>query len=142
MDIKISVADSSLIPEYAYVNDAGCDLKSAEEVTIQAGDRLIVDTGVMIGLPANMVALVAPRSGLAAKHGLTVLNSPGVIDSGYTGNIKVILLNTGKADYTVKRGDRIAQLLFQEVKQANFVIVDDLNIESDRSIGGLGSSGK
>lgn len=143
MDINISVDSSYLLPEYAYVNDAGCDLKSSEDVIIQSGERAIIDTGVRISLPLGVVALVSPRSGLAAKHGITVLNSPGVIDSGYTGNIKVIIFNSSKSDYTIKKGDRIAQLLFQEVKRANFVKVENISTYiSDRSDNGLGSSGK
>jgi dUTP pyrophosphatase len=128
-------------PVYAKPGDAGADLRSTQAVTIPAGERLLVPTGVSIALPAGYVGLVHPRSGLAAKHGITVLNTPGTIDAGYRGEIMVILYNSSDADFDVAVGDRIAQLLIQTVETAKFVAVEKLP-ESERGETGFGSSGR
>jgi dUTP pyrophosphatase len=128
-------------PVYAKPGDAGADLRSTTALTIPAGQRSLVPTGVSIALPAGYVGLVHPRSGLAAKHGITVLNTPGTIDAGYRGEIMVILYNSSNADFEVAVGDRIAQLLIQAVETAKFVAVEKLP-ESERGETGFGSSGR
>lgn len=128
-------------PVYAKPGDAGADLRSTENVVIPAGSRVMVPTGVSIALPNGYVGLVHPRSGLAAKHGITVLNTPGTIDAGYRGEILVILYNSSDTDFEVSRGDRIAQLLIQAVEKAKFVAVEKLP-DSDRGETGFGSSGR
>jgi dUTP pyrophosphatase len=128
-------------PGYAHPGDAGADLLSAESLTLRAGARILVSTGVSIALPDGYVAFVVPRSGLAAKHGITVLNSPGTVDAGYRGEIKVTLLNTDQAhDYEIEKGDKIAQLIVMPVVRARFIEVDELP-ESRRGLGGFGSTG-
>lgn len=129
------------LPVYANPGDAGADLCTAVDVTLGPGDRAVVPTGVALALPEGYVGLVHPRSGLAARHGLTVVNTPGTIDSGYRGEIKVILLNTDRTTaVTLRRGDRIAQLVVQPVARAMFRVVEELP-EAVRGDGGFGSSG-
>jgi dUTP pyrophosphatase len=128
-------------PAYAKPGDAGADLRSTEALVIPAGKRALVATGVSIALPEGFVGLVHPRSGLALKHGITVLNSPGTIDSGYRGEIKVTLLNTDENDFHIEVGDRIAQLLIQEVARAEFLRVQELP-QSHRGDSGFGSTGR
>jgi dUTP pyrophosphatase len=135
------VCDDEFAPLYAKPGDAGADLRSVEQLTLAPGERRLVKTGVRIALPDGYVGLVHPRSGLAAKHGITVLNTPGTIDSGYRGEIMVILFNTSSEEFEIAVGDRIAQLVVQEYVKADFVRVDVLP-ESDRSETGFGSSGK
>ena len=128
-------------PAYAHPGDAGADLVSTEDLTLQPGQRATVGTGVSIALPAGYVALVVPRSGLAAKHGITVVNTPGTVDAGYRGEIKVILLNTdSRESYDIAAGDRIAQLLVLPVTRARFIPVERLP-GSQRGEGGFGSTG-
>jgi dUTP pyrophosphatase len=128
-------------PQYAHPGDAGADLTSTDAVTLAAGERAIVGTGVAIALPDGYVAFVVPRSGLAAKHGITIVNSPGTIDAGYRGEIKVTLLNTDQSEpYTISEGDRIAQLIVMPVSRARFVEVERLP-GSQRGEGGFGSTG-
>ena len=134
------VAEPGFEPVYAKPGDAGADLKSTENYTIPAGGRQLVNTGVRIAMPDGVVGLVHPRSGLAAKHGITVLNTPGTVDAGYRGEIMVTLLNTSKESFEVARGDRIAQILFQRVERADFIEVQLLP-ESARGETGFGSSG-
>jgi dUTP pyrophosphatase len=128
-------------PVYAKPGDAGADLRSTTAITIAAGARALVPTGVSIALPQGYVGLVHPRSGLAAKHGITVLNTPGTIDAGYRGEIMVILFNSSDTDFEVAIGDRIAQLVIQTVELARFVPVDKLP-ETERGETGFGSSGR
>ena len=137
--VKIQVVGVD-IPTYAREGDAGADLKSAEHVVIGSREHKLVKTGVSIALPDGYVGLVHPRSGLALKHGITVLNTPGTIDSGYRGEIGVILYNTGFEPFEVNVGDRIAQLVIQKFETAEFELVDVLN-ETERGEGGFGSSG-
>lgn len=128
-------------PAYAHFDDAGADLRAAEAVEIAPGDRALVGTGVSIALPEGYAAFVVPRSGLAVKHGITVLNSPGTIDAGYRGEIKVPLLNTDRErSFAIAPGDRIAQLIVMPVSRAEFVPVAELP-ESVRGTGGFGSTG-
>lgn len=128
-------------PTYAHPGDAGADLRSAEALVIEPGHRALVGTGVSIALPDGYVAFVVPRSGLAAKRGITVLNSPGTVDAGYRGELKVTLLNTDlEENFEVEVGDRIAQLIIMPVMRAEFVPVDDLSA-SIRGDAGFGSTG-
>jgi dUTP pyrophosphatase len=128
-------------PTYAHPGDAGADLMTSVDVTLAPGQRLTVPTGVAIALPAGFAAFVHPRSGLAARHGVTVLNAPGTVDAGYRGEIQVTLLNTDPASHVhLRRGDRIAQLVVQRVSVARFVEVQRLP-GSARGVGGLGSTG-
>lgn len=138
MDVPI-IADQ--VPVYARPGDAGADLVSAEDLVLRPGERALVGTGVRIALPEGYAAFVVPRSGLAARHGITIVNAPGTVDAGYRGEIKVALLNTDATEeYRIARGDRIAQLIVLPVPQARFVPVDDLP-DSDRGEGGFGSTG-
>ena len=133
------VADT--VPGYAHPGDAGADLTAAEAIELAPGQRATVGTGVSIALPDGFVALIVPRSGLAAKHGITIVNSPGTVDAGYRGEIRVTLLNTDKSmSYAVAVGDRIAQLIFMPVTRARFVAVESLP-GSQRGESGFGSTG-
>jgi len=128
-------------PTYAHPGDAGADLFSTADVVLPPLSRAIVPTGIAIALPAGYAAFVHPRSGLAAKHGITTLNAPGTIDAGYRGEIKVILANTDPdAEFRIKRGDRIAQLVVQRVEVAEFLVAEKLP-GSQRGHGGFGSTG-
>ncbi|MBO6947549.1 MAG: dUTP diphosphatase [Rhodospirillales bacterium] len=130
------------LPAYATVASAGMDLLNAEDgaVTIEPGKRAMIATGIAIQLPSGYEAQVRPRSGLAAKHGITVLNSPGTIDADYRGEIKVILVNLGDEAVTLKRSERIAQMVVAPVTQVVLHEVDTLE-DSDRGAGGFGSTG-
>jgi len=134
------VCDPEFAPIYAKPGDAGADLRSVEKLTLKAGSRALVRTGVSIALPNGYVALVHPRSGLAAKHGVTVLNTPGTVDAGYRGELMVTLYNTDTNDFEIEVGDRIAQLVIQEVSRAKFVAVERLP-DSARGDQGFGSTG-
>ena len=141
-DVLIKRLDPGLpLPGYAYPGDAGADLVAAADVQLAPGERAIVPTGVAIALPDGYAAFVHPRSGLAARHGITLVNAPGTVDAGYRGEIKVTVLNTD-ATQTVRfaRGDRIAQLVIQRVERAMFHEVEVLP-GSARGEGGLGSTG-
>jgi dUTP pyrophosphatase len=133
-------AEPGFEPRYAKPGDAGADLRSTADLVLTAGSRALVGTGVRIAMPSGYVGLVHPRSGLAAKRGITVLNSPGTVDAGYRGEILVTLINTSDEDFEIKRGDRIAQLIFQRVEQATFLAVSELP-QSERGVTGFGSSG-
>ncbi|HVK45250.1 MAG TPA: dUTP diphosphatase [Micropruina sp.] len=129
------------MPRYAHDDDAGADLATAEDVVIEPGERALVGTGVALALPSGWVGLVHPRSGLAARHGLTIVNAPGTVDAGYRGEIKVCLLNTdARQSVALRRGDLIAQLLVQRVARARFVEVVELP-SSVRGSDGHGSTG-
>jgi dUTP pyrophosphatase len=142
VEILITRLDSSVpLPSYAKPGDAGADLTSRIDVTLQPGERKLVPTGISIALPNGYVALVHPRSGLAIKHGVTMVNSPGTVDAGYRGELQIILINHDtKEAISFKKGDRIAQLVIQRVEQAEFVEVKTLP-GSDRGSGGFGSTG-
>jgi dUTP pyrophosphatase len=129
------------LPAYAHPGDAGADLYAARDVALGPGERALVPTGVAIALPAGYVGLVHPRSGLAARLGVTVLNAPGTVDAGYRGEILVNLVNHDHATVAkISRGDRIAQLVVQRVERAVFTVVDTL-VDSSRGAGGHGSTG-
>jgi len=129
------------LPAYAHPGDAGADLMTTVDLTLAPGERALVPTGISIALPEGYVALVHPRSGLAARHGISIVNAPGTIDAGYRGEIKVLLVNHDQTQpVELRRGDRIAQLVFQRVERAILTEVDALP-ESVRGIGGYGSTG-
>ena len=143
LDIPLLRLDPDLpLPSYARPGDAGADLVAREEVLLPcAGGRALVPTGAAIAIPEGYAGFVQPRSGLALKHGVTCLNTPGLIDAGYRGELKVLLINTDpREDFLVKRGERIAQLVIQRVEHVAFREVDELS-SSERGSGGFGSTG-
>jgi len=138
VDVLIS---SWMVPEYAHPGDAGADLTSAEAVELAPGARATIGTGVSIALPDGFAGFVVPRSGLAARHGITIVNSPGTVDAGYRGEIRITLLNTDtSAAFVIAPGDRIAQLIVMPIAHARFVPVGSLP-GSHRGSGGFGSTG-
>ncbi|GAA2872010.1 dUTP diphosphatase [Streptosporangium fragile] len=143
VEVLIHRLDAGLpLPSYAHAGDAGADLYAAEDVELLPGERAVVGTGVAIALPDGYAAFVHPRSGLAAKHGVTLVNAPGTVDAGYRGEIRVTLINTDtKEAARLRRGDRIAQLVIQRVERAAFYEVDRLP-GSARGAGGFGSTGR
>ena len=128
------------LPSYAHASDAGMDVRSVEDVTVPAMGRVLVHTGLVMLLPPMYEAQVRPRSGLALKHGITVLNTPGTIDSGYRGEVGVILANFGDSDFQVKKGDKVAQIVVAPVVQAEIEAASEID-ETDRGAGGFGSTG-
>ena len=142
--IEVRQLDAELpLPEYAHMGDAGADLRASADVTIAPnGGRALVPTGVALAIPEGYAGFVQPRSGLALRHGVTVLNAPGLIDAGYRDELRVLLVNTDPVSpYEVRRGDRVAQLVIKAVAQAEFVPVDELP-GSERGTGGFGHSGR
>ena len=140
VSIKILSRDVQ-IPHMAYNGDAGVDLRSVERIVLEPQERAMVATGLAIALPEGYAGFVLPRSGLAAKHGISIVNAPGLIDSNYRGELKVILLNTDPdKSFTIEIGDRIAQLIVMPVPTINFEQVEELT-ESQRGESGFGSSG-
>jgi dUTP pyrophosphatase len=130
------------LPAYAHPGDAGADLCAAADVVLPPGGRATVGTGIAIAVPDGYAAFVHPRSGLAARHGITLVNAPGTVDAGYRGEVRVVLLNTDPAEpFTVRRGDRIAQLVVQPVTRVRFVDVAELPA-TPRGEGGFGSTGR
>jgi dUTP pyrophosphatase len=133
--------DRALLPTRAYPGDAGLDLYALEEATLAPGERASIGTGIAIEIPDGQAGLVLPRSGLAARHGIALVNAPGLIDAGYRGEIRALLLNTDrKQPFTVARGERIAQLVLVRIETPEVVEVDELAV-SERGAGGFGSSG-
>ncbi len=129
------------LPSYAYAGDAGLDLRSSEDVTLEPFERRLISTGLAIAIPEGYAGFVQPRSGMALKHGLSMANTPGLIDSHYRGELKVIAINLDPREpISIKRGDRIAQLVIQQVPVVSLVEVEELD-ETDRGTGGFGSSG-
>lgn len=139
----LRLVDDLPLPSYAREGDAGADLVAAENITLAAGGgRALVPTGAAIAIPFGYAGFVQPRSGLALKHGVTCLNTPGLIDSGYRGELKVLLINTDPTEsFEVVRGERIAQLVIQRVEECQFNLVDELP-PSERGEGGFGSTGR
>jgi len=130
------------LPAYAREGDAGLDLHAARAVTLRPGERALVPTGLALALPPGHAGFVLPRSGLALRHGVTVLNAPGLIDAGYRGEVQVLLVNhDARAVVTIARGERVAQLVVQRVEQATLVETDELP-PSARGAGGFGSTGR
>lgn len=130
------------LPSYARPGDAGADLVAREDVTLApAGGRALVPTGIALAIPEGYAGFVQPRSGLALRHGVTCLNTPGLIDCGYRDELKVLLMNTDpRQPYHVRRGDRVAQLVIQRVEEAEFVVCDELP-SGERGVAGFGSTG-
>ncbi len=129
------------LPRYGKAGDAGADITTRVDVTLQPGERLLVPTGLAIALPFGFAAFVHPRSGLAIKHGVSIVNAPGTVDAGYRGELQVILINHDPHEaISFKKGDRIAQIIIQRVESADFVEVSDLP-GSERADGGFGSTG-
>jgi len=141
MQIPLKRIDPDLpIPGHAHPGDGGVDLHATGPATLQPGERTMMPTGVAIAIPIGFAGLVVPRSGLAARQGVSIVNAPGLVDSGYRGEIKVILINLGSEPIEIVRGDRIAQLVVIAVETQEFVEVDELP-SSDRGDGGFGSTG-
>jgi len=142
MRIPVKRLDPDLpLPQYARASDAGLDLYAAERVVIEPGARALVGTGLAVAIPPGCAGLVLPRSGLALRHGVTVLNAPGLIDAGYRGEVKVLLVNHDpRATATLERGERVAQLVVQTVAAVELLEVDELPA-SERGDGGFGSTG-
>jgi dUTP pyrophosphatase len=136
------LSDEARLPSRAHAGDAGVDLYAAETATLGPGERASVGTGIAVEIPDGHAGLVLPRSGLAARHGIALVNAPGLIDSGYRGEVRVLLLNTDRDEaFEIAPGDRIAQLVVSPVADAEPVEVDALG-ESERAKGGFGSSGR
>ena len=142
MRVLIQRLDSGLpLPQYAKAGDAGADLYAREDFTLNPGERKLIPTGISIALPPGYVALIHPRSGLANKHGISMVNTPGTIDAAYRGEIAVILINHDLTEiFSAKRGDRIAQLVIQKVEMAEFIEVEQLP-GTTRGSGGFGHTG-
>lgn len=130
----------AILPKYAHEGDAGLDLYSVEEVIIERNESALIKTGIKIELPKQTEAQVRPRSGLALKHGITVLNTPGTIDEGYRGEIGIILINHGKEKFIVEKGMKVAQMVVKPVWKVEVTEVNELS-DTERSVGGFGSSG-
>ena len=143
VDVLLRRLDPGLpAPEYARPGDAGADLRTAVDVELGPGERTVLPTGVAVAMPEGYAAFVHPRSGLAARYGVSLVNTPGTIDSGYRGEIKLIVVNLDRTSpVAFKRGDRVAQLVLQRVERARFVEVDELP-SSERGDGGHGSTGR
>ena len=143
IDIKFVAAKGAVIPQYKTAGAAGADICALLEsdVVLKKGERAMIPTGLFFEIPAGYEIQVRPRSGLAAKNGVTVLNTPGTIDSDYRGEVKVILINLGSEDFTIKNGERIAQIVVAPVTLGSFQVVDKLD-ETERGAGGFGSTGK
>ena len=143
IEVLVTRLDDSIpLPTYAKGGDAGADITTRIEITLAPGERALVPTGISIALPDGYAAFVHPRSGLAIKHGVSLVNAPGTIDAGYRGELQCILINHDlKESITFKKGDRIAQLVIQKVERATFIEVTDLP-GSGRGIAGFGSTGR
>lgn len=141
VEIKIQrIHNDAIIPVYAHTADSGADLFSIEDYTLQPGERIIVHTGIKLQIPEGYEGQVRSKSGLAVRYGIKVLNSPGTIDAHYRGEIGVILINLGKEPYEVKKWQKVAQIVFQEVKRADFKLSESLE-DTVRGEGGFGSTG-
>lgn len=142
MILKVKLLDpDARVPKYAKEGDAGCDLFSIKDMVIPVNQTAIVKTGIALEIPAGYECQIRPRSGYAAKFGITVLNTPGTIDSGYRGEIKVILINHGALPFIISKGDKIAQMVVSPIVTASFEIVKELS-KSERGKNGIGSTGK
>jgi dUTP pyrophosphatase len=141
--VLITRLDPSVpLPKYGKPGDAGADIASRVDMVLKAGERALIPTGLSIALPAGYVALVHPRSGLAIKHGISMVNTPGTVDASYRGELQVILINHDlHEDFVINKGDRIAQLVIQKFEVAEFLEVDSLP-GTDRGTGGFGSTGR
>ena len=143
MSLRVRRLDpDAKLPTRAHDGDAGLDLYALEEAVLAPGERISLGTGIAVEIPPGRAGLVLPRSGLAAQHGIALVNAPGLIDSGYRGEVRVLLLNTDREQrFEIRRGDRIAQLVLVAVEALDLVVVDELEL-SERGAGGFGSSGR
>ncbi len=141
INIKIKTEDESLVPSYETLGSAGADLKANESGILQPNERRLIKTGISIELPLGYEAQVRPRSGLALKYGISMVNTPGTIDSDYRGEIGVILINHGDKPFEYKKGDRIAQLVIAKHSRAEFILTENLS-QTQRGTGGFGHTGK
>lgn len=141
MQVKVKkITNDAKIPKIEHEGDAGFDIYSNEETTILPMERKLIGTGISISVPKGFEAQVRPKSGLAINHGLTLLNTPGTIDAGYRGEVKVILMNLGKKEYKIEKGKKIAQVVFNKIEEPELIEVDELD-ESKRGENGFGSTG-
>jgi dUTP pyrophosphatase len=142
INIKVINKSKNALPEFATIHSAGVDLRAFinEPIILKSLQRVIIPTGLFIELPDGFEAQIRPRSGLAAKHGVTVLNSPGTIDADYRGEIKVILINLSNEDFTIENGDRICQMVINKYERFNWNITEELS-DTDRGKGGFGHTG-
>ncbi len=138
--MKIDASIDTQLPSFAHSGDACADLRAAENLILKQGERKAVSTNLIAEIPEGYEIQVRPRSGLALKHGVTVLNSPGTIDSGYRGEIRVILINLGEVPFEISKGDRIAQICVRKVEEVHYEWAEELS-ESERGHGGFGSTG-
>lgn len=143
MQVKIINQSSNALPEYATLASSGMDIRAfiTQNIVLHPGERVLIPTGLFIELPVGTEAQIRPRSGLAFKNGVTVLNSPGTIDADYRGEIKVLLINLSKVDFTIQNGERIAQLIVAKHERVQWETVDNIN-ETARGAGGFGHTGK
>lgn len=143
IEIQIKLLDEGLpMPRYQHEGDAGLDLPSRVDYVLEPGERAMIPTGIAVAIPRGYAGFVLPRSGLASRHGIALVNSPGLVDSGYRGEMAIIMINTDKREaFHIKRGDRIAQLVIQKVIEATTVQVTELDATS-RGAGGFGSTGR
>jgi deoxyuridine 5''-triphosphate nucleotidohydrolase (dut) len=142
IDIKIKLLDKSIpVPGYAHSTDAGIDLYSAIDCVLKPYDRKLIPSGIKLSIPEGYAGFVQPRSGLAIKNGIALVNSPGLIDSGYRGEVCIIMINLDKKkEFIIKKGDKICQLVIKKIEHANLIEVEELD-DSDRGEGGFGSTG-
>ncbi|RMF06540.1 dUTP diphosphatase [Candidatus Woesearchaeota archaeon] len=141
LKVKVQkIRPDAIVPYYAHKGDSGVDLFANETKEIKPGERTLISTGIKIAVPEGYEAQVRPKSGLALKHGITVLNTPGTVDSGYRGEVGVIVINLGNEKYLVEKGKKIAQMVFQKVEEAELEEVEALD-ETSRNEGGFGSTG-
>jgi len=139
--IKIKkIKESAILPHYAHEGDAGVDLYSTEDYVLKPGQRILVSTGLSMAIPKGYEAQIRPKSGLALKHGITTCNNPGTIDSGYRGEIRVIVINHGAEEFKIEKGTKIAQMIFNKVEEAEFEEVEELD-NTKRGEEGFGSTG-
>jgi dUTP diphosphatase len=143
IELEIKLLDEGIpMPRYQHEGDAGLDLPSRVDYVLEPGERAMIPTGIAVAIPPGYAGFVLPRSGLASRHGIALVNSPGLIDSGYRGEVAIVMINTDKyKSFEIKRGDRIAQLVIQPVIEATTVQVRELDVTS-RGAGGFGSTGK
>lgn len=143
INLQIKLLDPDLpMPRYQHAGDAGLDLPSRIDYVLEPGERALIPTGIAIAIPGGYAGFVLPRSGLASRHGIALVNSPGLVDSGYRGEMAIIMINTDKREaFHIKRGDRIAQLVIQRVEEVKLARVDELD-NTSRGEGGFGSTGK
>jgi len=141
LKIKIKkIKENAILPHYAHDGDSGVDLYSTEDYVLKPGERVLVSTGIKMAIPKGYEGQVRPKSGLALKHGITTCNSPGTIDSGYRGEVRVIVINHGNEEFKITSGMKIAQMIFNKVEEAEFEEVEELD-DTKRGQGGFGSTG-